>query len=194
MTGRDHADRHAGEQRADDAGMAQRICRHACKPGLRRGLGKRPDVVGALPALPSALVSSGVAARALAGGRVRSLAARLPGSAPGGARCACAPALLRRRHHQARVGATVLQVGDVEPGDLRRPRAGRRGDLGPEAEPRRDRIGGGNDLAHVALGQSDMARGVRVWQARQSAAPHRGVADARIVAAARLSAALSDLQ
>ena len=193
MADRDHADRHTGQQGANDAAMAQRNGRDACEPGLRRRLRKWPDVIGALPALPSALVS-----RAAAAGRLSAAPSQL-----GRQTCrdrhraaldALAPAaLLRRRHHQARVGAVALQVADVEPGDLRRTRAGRRGDLGPEPEPRRDRIGGGNDLAHVALGQSDVARGVRVRQARQCAAPHRGVADARIVRGGQVERGLERL-
>ena len=50
MQGRDHADRHAGQQRADDAAVPQRISRHAREPGACRRARKRLHVVGVLPA------------------------------------------------------------------------------------------------------------------------------------------------
>ena len=38
-------------------------------------------------------------------------------------------------HHQPRIAALVLQVRNIEPGDLRRPCTGHSGNLGPESEP-----------------------------------------------------------
>ena len=92
-----------------------------------------------------------------------------------------AATLGRLRHHQLRPQRMIVQILDAEPDGLARTRASDRQRIGQQSEPVIECVGGGDELAHLVVGEDDVARFLRIRQTGKSDFPRLPVLNALVV-------------